>query len=411
MKKVLTDLNIDGKILAEGSSEFSLTNSEDNSVTIQELYNRSKNGAVIQQPDSRRNLTQITSNNGSDDDWTYTANTACSADMWVVATITGGNEHDLVLHRLVAKHSTESSDLGTVLNSRTVASAYGDSIWAYYRKGEYVQYFRTACSSPVTISYYVSPQTPIEPSTINDGSITFQLSGSNIGSFSANQDTSSTVNVDLSSNNATTTFTDESGDYSDKPLSSDNIQSGWSLGSLFARLKKWLGSLKKVAFSGSFNDLSDKEVGSAPVTFTSSTVSGNIASGETLAVMMKKINIALGMVNISNSDWTFTEYIRDSNLYGILNKTLGILMISGWFRVVNTDIPRYAKLFKLKGYSGYSCYPLFATEELTNGERYTLRTRTGESGYDGYFLFVNRTSTSNSIYFEGSPTVLVVEKD
>ena len=86
-------------------------------------------------------------------------------------------------------------------------------------------------------------------------------------------------------------------------------------------------------------------------------------------------------------------------------------MISGWFRVVNTDIPRYAKLFKLKGYSGYSCYPLFATEELTNGERHTLRTRTGESGYDGYFLFVNRTSTSNSIYFEGLPTVLVVGKD
>lgn len=235
--------------------------------------------------------------------------------------------------------------------------------------------------------------------------------------------------IDKNVSTGTVAFTEAS--------SRTNIATGESQSTLWGKVKKFFTDLKSVAFSGSYNDLDNKplsvesskvkytlpdgttkltltqesDVKDIGITFTSDTVSGNIASGETLAVMMKKINIALGMVNITNNDWTLTEYVRDSNLYGILNKTLGILIISGWFRVVNTDIPRYSKLFKLKGYSGYSCYPLFVTEDLTNGERHTLRTRTGESGYDGYFLFVNRTSTSNSIYFEGLPTVLVVGKD
>lgn len=53
-------------------------------------------------------------------------------------------------------------------------------------------------------------------------------------------------------------WTDEQGTYSDVPSSSDNIQSGWELSALFAKIKKWFASLKKVAFSGSYNDLTDK---------------------------------------------------------------------------------------------------------------------------------------------------------
>lgn len=40
MANMLTDINIDGKITANGNSEFSLTNSDDSSITIQQLYNR-----------------------------------------------------------------------------------------------------------------------------------------------------------------------------------------------------------------------------------------------------------------------------------------------------------------------------------------------------------------------------------
>lgn len=144
------------------------------------------------------------------------------------------------------------------------------------------------------------------------------------------------------------------------------------------------------------------------VDFTSLAVSGNIASGETLAVMFKKINIALGQTNVSNDSWTFSEYITTSNMYGILYKTLGILIINGWFQLVGTDIPRYSRLFKLNGYTLASGYPTFFAEDLLNNERNSCKTRSGESGSNGYFLFVNRTIMSPDTYYEGLPTIINV---
>jgi hypothetical protein len=57
------------------------------------------------------------------------------------------------------------------------------------------------------------------------------------------------------------TWTDESGIYSDVPEAADLIHSGQTLSAILARIKKIEASLKKVAFSGSFFDLSDRVIG------------------------------------------------------------------------------------------------------------------------------------------------------
>lgn len=42
-----------------------------------------------------------------------------------------------------------------------------------------------------------------------------------------------------------------------EPESRENIQSGEEIKSLFGKIRKWFSDLKKVAFTGSYNDLTD----------------------------------------------------------------------------------------------------------------------------------------------------------
>ena len=58
--------------------------------------------------------------------------------------------------------------------------------------------------------------------------------------------------------NTIVSFTDESGTYDNLPAVTDNLQAGSTLGAFFSRIKKWFASLKKVCFTGSYNDLTDK---------------------------------------------------------------------------------------------------------------------------------------------------------
>ena len=59
--------------------------------------------------------------------------------------------------------------------------------------------------------------------------------------------------------NATVEFLEPSDTYSDVPTPSTELpRSGWSLKNMFAKVYKWLASLKKVCFTGSYNDLTDK---------------------------------------------------------------------------------------------------------------------------------------------------------
>lgn len=96
--------------------------------------------------------------------------------------------------------------------------------------------------------------------------------------------------IDKNVSTGTVAFTEAS--------SRTNIATGESQSTLWGKIKKWFTDLKAVAFSGSFADLNNKEVGSGTVTFTpdTSAVRVNIASGETLSQMFKVINANLGVI-------------------------------------------------------------------------------------------------------------------
>ena len=137
-----------------------------------------------------------------------------------------------------------------------------------------------------------------------------------------------------------------------------NIASGDTVTTIWGKIKKWFTDLKAVAWSGSYNDLKNKplsvenskvkytlsdgttkltlaqesDVKDIGIDFTSSTVSGNIESGETLAVMMKKIyNICgqakyryFGIYNTQNGS-LITELKRIKSL----GYTNGLIYVAG----------------------------------------------------------------------------------
>lgn len=98
--------------------------------------------------------------------------------------------------------------------------------------------------------------------TVNDNTITIQLNGTTIESFTLNQTTNETINIqvtkssvglgdvpNVTTNDQTPTFTQAS--------TRTNIASGEKLSVIFGKIMKWFADLKTVAFSGSYSDLSD----------------------------------------------------------------------------------------------------------------------------------------------------------
>ena len=100
--------------------------------------------------------------------------------------------------------------------------------------------------------------------TVNDGTLTIQQNGTTVGTFSANQSGNTTVNltgggsysagdgIDITNNaiSVDTAFTEAS--------TRANIASGDSLATIWGKIKKFFTDLKTVAFTGSYNDLTDK---------------------------------------------------------------------------------------------------------------------------------------------------------
>ena len=211
-----------------------------------------------------------------------------------------------------------------------------------------------------------------------------------------------------------------------------NIASGDTVTTIWGKVKKWFSDLKAVAFSGSYNDLSNKplslennkvkyspdgetkltltqedDVKNIPITFTpdTSAVRANIQSGDTLARMAQVINNNFGNYSINNSSFEFSSFVTESNLYGRFLSGLGILIICGWFRVVTTNIERLSNILRFKGYTPDAAYPKFIDENSNN----SIVLRTGESGRGEWWLFAYRSSMSN-LFWEGLPTVITVKE-
>lgn len=105
--------------------------------------------------------------------------------------------------------------------------------------------------------------TPASPVSVGNGQLTIQKNGVDVQTFTANQSSNSVANITLdksdvglsnvpnvSTDNQTPTFTEAA--------SRVNINSGETLSVILGKIEKFFTDLKTVAFSGSYNDLSDK---------------------------------------------------------------------------------------------------------------------------------------------------------
>ena len=99
--------------------------------------------------------------------------------------------------------------------------------------------------------------------TIGGGVLTLQLNGTDVQTFGANDTGNKTANFaidkstvgltnvpNVTTDNQTPTFTQAS--------TRANLVSGEKISIIFGKIMKWFSDLKAVAFSGSYNDLSDK---------------------------------------------------------------------------------------------------------------------------------------------------------
>ena len=179
--------------------------------------------------------------------------------------------------------------------------------------------------------------------TVNDGTLTIQQNGTTLGTFTANQSGNTTVNItgggssytegdgiDISAQNVIsvdTTFTEAS--------TRTNIASGDTFATILGKIKKFFTDLKTVAFSGSYNDLSDQPtipVGSDYVAKTGDTMSGKLrvisSSGEGIVVSKNHTSStsALSHITVGNdiADGTAGSSYGGLILYGKSNMSVAL---------------------------------------------------------------------------------------
>ena len=163
--------------------------------------------------------------------------------------------------------------------------------------------------------------------TVNDGTLTIQQNGTTVGTFTANQSGNTTINLTGGSgskhtivNESGTALADEPNlQFTDGLTATDdsvntktkvginttfteastraNIASGDSFSTILGKIKKFFTDLKTVAFTGSYNDLSDKPT--IPDISTKVSKSGDDMTG---ALTMKGQDINLGTASSSSND-------------------------------------------------------------------------------------------------------------
>ena len=99
--------------------------------------------------------------------------------------------------------------------------------------------------------------------------------------------------------NGATTFTEAA--------TRTNISSGEKLSIIFGKIMKWFADLKTVAFSGSYDDLSDKPTIPSLTTSLAATVQGQAALDSTMGKVLddkgKKINVYVEDGSLHFTDW------------------------------------------------------------------------------------------------------------
>jgi hypothetical protein len=99
------------------------------------------------------------------------------------------------------------------------------------------------------------------------------------------------------------------------PASSrSNIESGETIATIFGKIAKWLSDLKTVAFTGSYNDLTNKP--------TIPTVGGG-------TITIKQKGVSKGSFTVNQSSNTTIELTDENTTYGIANSSVAGLVKSG----------------------------------------------------------------------------------
>lgn len=185
--------------------------------------------------------------------------------------------------------------------------------------------------------------------------------------------------------NATVEFTEPSDTYSDVPTPSTELpRSGWSLKDKFVKVYKWLASLKKVCFTGSYNDLTDKlqnattsaaglmsaedkkkvkQINNFTINAPASAINSNTAFG----IMCYNLDLANFQVSISG-DWstgTFGQVnfgVSGRRTYGYFIEKNGICVSKSTYTI---NIAEYNN--KLYIYAKFSSNYRSAITVLING--------------------------------------------
>ena len=97
--------------------------------------------------------------------------------------------------------------------------------------------------------------------TVNNGKLTIQKNGTTVATFTANQSAAATANITVPVK--VSELTNDSNFVADSPTFTEassraNIASGETFATILGKIKKFFADLKTVAFTGSYNDLSNK---------------------------------------------------------------------------------------------------------------------------------------------------------
>ena len=249
---------------------------------------------------------------------------------------------DLVVESGTVETNPTGQPEGTYL-VLTLANTTSDKI--YINVGSLIEYVTSGSATSDSVQIVIDGTTHKVTAYIKDGTITKAKLDSSVQASLEKADSSLSTTGDAT--NVTNTIT--------TAANRTNLVSGETLGISLGKIRKWLNDLKTVAFSGSYNDLSDKPTiptktsqltndsnfitpGGAPV----QSVDGSIGAVVTSAVKyteqsltdtqktQARTNIGAGTgngncssivvngIDVATSDWTsstsFTEYPYEASV-------------------------------------------------------------------------------------------------
>lgn len=152
---------------------------------------------------------------------------------------------DLVVESGTVETNPSGQPAGTYL-VLTIANKTSDKI--YINVGSLIEYVTSGSASSDSVQIVIDGTTHKVTAYIKDGTVTKAKLDSSVQSSLNKADNSLSTNGDAT--NVTNTITTAS--------TRANLQTGETLGISLGKIRKWFNDLKTVAFSGSYNDLSNK---------------------------------------------------------------------------------------------------------------------------------------------------------